>query len=192
MTKYIAIPALFVAILFAACTSKEREDNLKSREQDLLEKEKQFAMKEADYQALLKLRDSLLFTIKDTPVLLILPETIAGQWSSKVVCIESACPDYVVGDQRTDIWEFGSDSDQVIVKNINNNNLIRVYTGSYDGAEIKLGFKTDSAAAKQVEMQVLLNDIKENKIRGTRSVTVDNKCNAKFSVDLDRVKTKGL
>jgi hypothetical protein len=191
MTKFIAISMFLVAMLFSACRSNENEQQLILREQALLEKEKQFAGKEAEYQILLKMRDSILSSIKDTPALFMLPETIVGQWSSKVVCTESGCPDYVIGDQRTDIWEFINDSTQIIVKNINNNNLIRVYSGTYDGTHINLSFKTDSSATKHVEMQVLLNDIKDNKIRGVRSVVVDNKCTAKFSVDLDRIKTKG-
>jgi hypothetical protein len=191
MNKYIPASMILMTLMLSACCSNEKEQELITREQALLEKEKMFAAKDAEYQILLRMRDSILSSIKDTPAVYMLPETIVGQWSSKVVCTESGCPDYVIGDQRTDIWEFINDSTRIIVKNINNNNVIRVYSGTYDGNLIHLAFKTDSTAEKQVEMNVWLNDIKESKIRGVRNVVIDNKCTAKFSVDLDRIKTKG-
>jgi hypothetical protein len=75
-----------------------------------------------------------------------------------VICTESNCSDYVVGDQRTDTWEFDSDSIQLVTKIINNNNLVRLYSGKFENNEAKLTFKTDSTSKKQVEMNVLLND----------------------------------
>jgi hypothetical protein len=91
-----------------------------------------------------------------------------------------------VGDQRIDNWEFGSDSIQPSVKIINNNNLVRLYTGKFENNEIQLNYKTDSTSRKNVEMSVLLNEISADKIKGTRTVTVDNKCTARFSVELVR------
>ncbi|UZT99447.1 hypothetical protein ODZ84_07750 [Chryseobacterium fluminis] len=179
------IPFLSVIVLLlTGCDHKDKERNIALREQQLLEKEKSFAKKELEYQSLLKMRDSI-FAKKDSVQILKWPEEIAGSWNGKVICTESNCSDYVVGDQRTDTWEFDSDSTQLVTKIINNNNLIRVYSGKFDHNEIKLNFKTDSTAAKKVEMNILLNDISDNKIRGTRTITVDN-CMAKFSVELIR------
>lgn len=179
------IPFLFaVLFLLASCDHKDKEKNITLREQQLLEKEKLFAKKELEYQSLLKMRDSV-FAKKDSVKILKWPEEISGSWNGKVICTESTCSDYVVGDQRTDTWEFDNDSTQLVTKIINNNNLIRLYSGKFEHNEIKLNFKTDSTAKKKVEMNILLNDISDNKIRGTRTVTVDN-CMAKFSVELIR------
>jgi fructose-1-phosphate kinase PfkB-like protein len=188
MKKYrflFVLPLLFG--LFSC--DEEKKNELLQREQTLFEKEKAFALKEADYQQLVKMRDSLL-TVRDTVVAMVsLPDSIAGKWSSRIICIASSCPDHVIGDQRTDLWEFIADNNQVVAKIINNNNLVRVYTGTFDGAQLKLDFKTDSTAAKQIEMHVLMNDIKEGKIRGTRDLIADD-CRARFSVELDRVKNQ--
>lgn len=181
-------PILLFSLLFLLlnCDNKEKANDLAVREKQLLEKEKSFAQKESDYQSLLKMRDSI-FSKKDADSVkvLIWPAEISGSWTGKVICTESNCSDYVVGDQRTDTWEFDSDSTQLVAKIINNNNLVRLYTGKFNNNEIKLNFKTDSTAKKQVDMNVLLNDISPNKIKGIRTIAVDN-CMARFSVELLR------
>ncbi|CEJ71511.1 hypothetical protein BN1195_03860 [Chryseobacterium oranimense G311] len=173
------------SFLLISCDYKEKEKNLTEREKQLLEKEKLFAKKESEYQSLLKMRDSI-FSKKDSVKIALWPEEISGPWTGKVICTESNCSDYAVGDQRTDIWEFDSDSIHLSTKIINNNNLVRVYSGKFENNEIKLNFKTDSTSQKKVEMNVLLNDISDTKLKGTRTITTDNGCTAKFSVELVR------
>jgi len=184
MLKKILLILIAVPFLILSCNDKEKESTLASREQQLLEKEKLFAKKESQYQALLKMKDSI-FSKKDSVKVLKWPDEISGLWSGKVICTESNCSDYVVGDQRIDTWEFDNDSTQLVTKIINNNNLVRLYTGKFENNEIKLNFKTDSTAKKKVDMNILLNDISDTKIRGTRTIAVDN-CLARFSVELTR------
>ena len=179
----LLISSLF---LLFSCDNKDKANDLALRETELLNKEKLFAQKEAEYQSLLKMRDSIFnHTNSDSIKIVKWSDEISGAWIGKVICTESNCGDYVVGDQRTDTWEFDSDSIQLFTKIINNNNLVRLYSGKFENNEIKLNFKTDSTAKKQVNMNVLLNEISSNKIRGTRTVAVDN-CVAKFSVELIR------
>ncbi|MGL6127480.1 hypothetical protein [Chryseobacterium artocarpi] len=184
MLKNTFFILLTASVLLVSCDYKEKEKNLTDREKQLLEKEKIFAKKESEYQSLLKMRDSI-FTKKDSVKVAVWPAEISGAWNGKVICTESNCSDYAVGDQRTDLWEFDNDSTQPITKIINNNNLVRLYSGKFENNEIKLSFKTDSTAKKNVEMSVLLNDISDNKIKGTRTITSDG-CTAKFSVELVR------
>lgn len=172
--------------LLVSCNNKDKTKELALKEQQLLEKEKLFAQKEAEYNALLKMRDSIFDKRHSDSIKIIKwPDNIVGSWTGKVICTDSNCSDYVVGDQRTDTWEFASDSIQLFTKIINNNNLVRLYSGNFENNEIKLNFKTDSTAKKRVDMNVLLNDISKDKIRGTRTISVDN-CMAKFSVELIR------
>jgi len=182
--KYLFIFFTFLFIL-QSCDSKEKQQQLTERETKLLEKEKLFAQKESEYQSLLKMRDSI-FKKKDSVQIMLWPSEISGEWSGKVICTESNCTDYAVGDQRVDNWEFDSDSIQLSTKIINNNNLIRTYSGKFENNEVKLSYKTDSTAKKSVEMNILLNEITPGKIRGIRTVTVDNSCMARFSVELTR------
>lgn len=185
MLKNTLLSLFIISFLVISCDNRQKEKDLFEREQQLLEKEKLFAHKESEYQALIKMRDSI-FAKKDSIKIMMWPAEISGSWNGKVICIESNCSDYVVGDQRTDTWEFDSDSTQLVTKIINNNNLIRLYSGRFENNEIKLNFKTDSTAKKKVDMNVLLNDISDTKIRGTRTVITDNNCTAKFSVELTR------
>lgn len=185
MKKNTIFILLTAALLIISCGDKEKEAGLAAREQQLLEKEKLFAQKESEYQSLIKMRDSI-FAKKDSVTIASWPTGIAGLWTGKVICTESNCSDYVIGDQRTDTWEFDSDSTQLVTKIINNNNLVRIYSGKMDNNEIKLNFKTDSTSKKMVDMNVILNDISANKIKGTRTIAVDNTCMAKFSVELVR------
>ncbi|WP_034670173.1 hypothetical protein [Chryseobacterium populi] len=185
MVKKILLILLIIPFFLMSCNDTQKEKNIVEREQQLLEKEKLFAQKESEYQALLKMRDSV-FAKKDSVQITVWPAEIAGSWNGKVICTESNCSDYVVGDQRTDTWEFDSDSTQLVAKIINNNNLVRLYSGKFESNEVKLNFKTDSTAKKNVEMNVRLNDISDTKIKGTRTISVDNTCLAKFSVELTR------
>lgn len=184
------VACLFVAALFfAGCRNSAKEDELNKKEQALIEKENQFALKEADYQALLKMRDSLLAK-KDTVLTTAWPTQVKGLWNSKVVCTESNCSDYIVGDQRSDLWQFDSDSSQMITKVISDNKLVRIYQATYSDNQINLNFSTDSAAPKKVVMNVLLSEAAPGKLKGTRTISIDSACTAKFSVELNRVLNK--
>lgn len=186
MTKKSLFIFLLPIIIFQGCSDKEKNQELIDRENSLLEKEKLFAQKEADYQSLIKIRDSI-FNKKDTiQIFKKWPDEVFGSWTGKVICTESSCSDYVIGDQRIDTWEFDNDSTQMISKIVNNNKLVRIYSGSYENQEVKLNYKTDSTASKNVEMSIIINEISPTKMKGIRSITVDNKCTAKFSVELTR------
>ncbi len=180
-----AILFLFLILLIPlSCTDTTK---LQQRELILAEKEKQFAEKEAEYQSLIKMRDSI-FSKKDT---LInnknWPANIVGKWNGKITCKESNCPDYAVGDIRTDTWEFVSDS---LRKSVNvydiSNRLVRTYAAKMENNDILLNFKSDSTSAKKVEMNVVLTGIAPKKIQGSRTVSVNNSCTASFTVELTR------
>ncbi len=175
-----------VFFTFSGCYNKDRENQLAQRELVLLEKEKQAALREAEYISLVRMRDSLL-TLKDSTLLRVgWPEEIEGYWGSKIICTESSCADYVVGDQRSDTWLFSSDSVSMVTKVMINNSLVRVYNGAFNNNMINLRFKTDSTASKQVEMGVLIYEITPGRMRGIRTVSVDSKCTARFNVELNR------
>ena len=193
MKRFITICILGIAILISACKDNEHEKELEKREQILLQKENNFALKEADYEALLKMRDSLLAkkdSVTDSSVYKTWPAEIAGQWNSKVICTASTCNTYIVGDQRSDVWDFISDSSQMITRITSNKKLVRVYLGSYDGSQVKLNFSTDSTSPKHVIMNVFLNDIQPGIMKGTRTINIDSSCTATFSIELIRAENK--
>lgn len=190
MTRYLSC-LIFIGVIFlTSCDDTKREEELIQRERAITQKENEFSEKEAEYLALIKMRDSLN-SIQDSTVYLNWPDSINGLWSSKVVCIESNCNDYVIGDQRVDNWEFAQDSSGLITRVLNNKNeIIRTYNAQFSPQGILLQFKTDSLAEKQVIMNINLNNIKSDKLIGKRNISVDNNCSAVFNVELTRPNLK--
>ena len=185
--KYLFPILLLTSFLLNSCDFSKKTEELDLRESKLLEKEKAFALKEADYQSLIKMRDSL-YTIKDSVETIALPQNVIGKWNGKIICTDSNCPENMIGDVRNDTWEFIQDGQNISAKVINRTGQIRVYQGTYNGSEIRLNYKSDSSAAKKTEINVLLKDIQDSKIKGTREVTGENNCISRFSVDLDKSK----
>src|SRR5690606_21102055 len=107
-------------------------DNLAQREQALSLKEQEFLAKEADYQQLLSLRDSLEHTAEKMPAEAVWPEEIMGKWSGKMICTESSCSEHVVGDTRNDIWEFSPNG----LKITNKTGGERHFTGNISGTDL--------------------------------------------------------
>ena len=63
-----------------------------------------------------------------------------------------------------------------------------MYKGTYTDKQIALHYATDSTAFKKfVDMNVYLNELSNNKINGYRTVNVNGKCSAKFTVELTKI-----
>lgn len=184
--KYFPL-ALLVLCLCLGCRDTQKEQDLALREQKILQRETEFATKEADYQALLRMRDSLLTKRDTAAVIQRWPEEIAGLWNSKSVCRESNCSEYVIGDQRSNTWEFISDSTGLYTRVINNNQVIRVFTAKMDSTRIQLHYRSDSSATKSLDLTVELNRDNINLIRGMQTTNVAKSCTAKFSIELTRL-----
>ncbi|ACT93423.1 hypothetical protein [Dyadobacter fermentans] len=181
---------ILCGLLLWGCRDNQKEQQLAQREQTLLRKEQEFAIKEADYHALVRMRDSLLTQRNDTLIIQTWPDELAGMWTSKSICRESNCTEYVIGDQRSNAWEFVSDSTGLFTRVFNNNKLIRVYSASYDSTGIRLHYKSDSSSAKMTDMSVELGRANGNLIKGMQTISIANACNAKFSVELTRLATR--
>ncbi len=185
MFKKNTLFVVAVLSLLYACENPKEKD-LMQREADLNRREQMFQAKEAEYLSLLKMRDSL--KIQDSIVkTTVWPNEVTGNWNSRIVCIESNCSDYVIGDVRTDQWQFTKDSLNLLVNVYNKRDTIRVYKGKYNTNQITLHFATDTTAQKFVDMNVSLNEISTNKMNGYRTVSVNGKCSAKFTVELTKI-----
>ncbi len=186
-TLFIFISTLFI---LHACKDCTKDKELTDRENALILKEKAFSEKEMDYLNLVKLRDSIQ-AINDSVQTNSWPENLAGRWNSRIVCVESNCNEYVVGDQRVDVWEFDQDSTGLIARVLNNKNeIVRTYKANYTPQQINLSFQTDSIADRQVNMNILLNNLKPGRISGKRIITIDESCKADFNVELMRSNPK--
>lgn len=188
ITKYTCA-LLFLSMTLLGCKDEQREKQLVERENALTEREKALALKEADYQSLVRMRDSLA-TVKDTVMLQTWPESVTGLWNARLVCRESSCTEYVVGDVRSDNWEFASDSTSMFARVYNKEKLIRIYSGKLSGQTIQLQFATDSTSQKKVDINVRIDTTGAAALKGEQIVVIDDKCRAKFSVELTRSKTQ--
>lgn len=189
MKRYLLSLSLLSVFLFTGCIDKEKEKMLDLREKALTEKEKLFSQKESEYQSLLKMRDSI-FAKKDSTMQKIWPDSITGIWSGKTICTESNCNEYAIGDVRTENWDFTNDDSHLLSKVSNKGKLVRTYMGKYENEKILLDYNTDSTSKKKVQMNIVLDDISANKIKGSRVITVDNNCTAKFTIELSRNNNK--
>ena len=177
---------LIIVLIFCSCSNK-KEQELTLRENALLEREKQFEDKEAEYDKLLKMKDSLLSisTVKDTlPKIQEWPDSLKIKWNSKMICRESNCSNYVIGDQRNEIWEFISDSTGMYTNVVSNNQIKRVFTGQYLENKIVLDSAKETSSKNKIKVSVVLDDIKKNIIKGTQTITGQANSTAKFSVEL--------
>jgi hypothetical protein len=185
MKKFLLL--LFLTCLFISCQNK-KELELQKREEALNLREEKIAEIESDYQSLLLLRDSV-YALKDTvnneaDSIREWPKSIYGIWNSKMMCRESNCSKYVIGDQRNETWQFLSDSTGIYTNVLNNRKLTRVFRAKYIENKIMLEFKTDSISKNSTKINVVLDDIKDNVIKGTQTITGQDNCTARFSVEL--------
>jgi|SRR5690606_22620006 len=190
MSKKILLLLIFASIFLAGCNDCTKEAELEQREIELIRKENQFAEKEAEYLSLLKFKDSIQANI-DSVAYQSWPDSLIGKWSSKTICTESNCSDYVIGDQRVDIWVFDQDSTGLHTRVLNNKNeIVRTYQAKYSPDGIRLTYQTDSTATRKVVMNVNLDQLKSDKITGKRTITIDDKCSAVFNLELNRPSQK--
>lgn len=182
-------PLLFTLLLLIISCDHKKEEGLAERERALKEREQEFETKKEDYKQLLLMRDSLIAlkdneVVNDTLIAKTWPDSLGVQWSSKMVCRESNCSNYVIGDQRSEVWQFSSDSLGIFTNVLNNDKLVRVYRADYANNKIVMSFATDSTAKNKIKMHVVLDDVKKRVIKGTQTITGKDNCTAKFSVEL--------
>lgn len=187
--KILNAATVFIIVLFASCNGT-KENDLEAREQKLILLEKEFSAKEEDYKNLLRLRDSLelaLLTKKESTdsIKRFWPDSLTGSWNSKLVCRESACGTYVIGDQRTEKWIFSNDSIGPIVNVMDNNKLKRTFRAEYKDGKARLYiYLADSTAARNNKTTALLDNFSKKVIKGTQSLSGQDDCLVKFSIEL--------
>ena len=134
------------------------------------------------------MRDSILAvnkTLKEVPPpIQNWPEGMHVTWNSKMVCRETGCGNYVIGDQRNEVWQFRSDSTGLYTTVLNNDKVVRILRAQYQNNTITLNSSTDSISKYKMSISVVLDDIKKDVIKGTQIILGQDNCAAKFSVEL--------
>lgn len=180
--KLPSIICIAALLAFHSCTDSQKENSLKTREQELIIKEKEFEAKEAEFQELIAMRDSLKNANDSAIANNSLPLNILGKWNGKMICTESTCPEHVIGDQRNDVWEFTPQG----LKMTNKTGGERLFTAKISGDDLIFSSEPSSNLNNSSQITFKLNSFQDGKIKGSRDFTGNNGCVAKFSVELEK------
>lgn len=195
MNKFIYVSTfLLIAAGLGSCGFEERkqaldarETSLKEREQNLLVKEKMLLQLEDSIKLSIAKQDSLTLSLKN--IGLPLPDSLQGTWNVNMLCTQTNCSGSAVGDTRKESWTFtGGDSTGVYVKAMQGENLVRVYSGIFDGSGFVLSTPNVSGEVNATTMNVKLNVNTPDKLSGTRIIQQADGCTITYKIDADRVK----
>ncbi|MHC0444672.1 hypothetical protein [Flavobacterium phragmitis] len=117
--------------------------------------------------------------------------SILGFWNSEMLCSKADCGLYVIGDRRNEIWEFMEDSAKVYAHALHGKKLLTVFRAVYNGDQIVLESCRDSLSENTLKINILLDDLKDNVIKGTQKITIEDNCISVFDVELTRAE-KGI
>lgn len=178
---------IFLSILITSCNRSGNAD-LQERETLLAQKEKDFALKENEYKGLIAMRDSLrsakLKAADTSAVVRSWPDSIAGLWNSRLICRASTCNNYVIGDQRNEQWQFMADSTGLYLKTTSKNKTMNLFKGTLQDNRITLVEQRDSIGGSRGKIQINIDLIGANLMRGTQTIQTKGDCQANFSVEL--------
>ena len=182
---------LVTLLLFAGCDYKEREKALAQKMEELNQKEQQLLLREKNLQLeedSIKLLIARMDSVSYADSIKVLPPALTGQWTSKMICTETNCSGSAVGDTQTDTWEIATQDTAVVIRSISKGNINRIYTGNYfNSNKIRVSLLTENIEQEKTTKRTIeLNDIKPNKMRGTRVVTQADGCQITYSVELDK------
>ncbi|HLU18141.1 MAG TPA: hypothetical protein VKZ76_08840 [Edaphocola sp.] len=183
-----------LAILISACGFEERKQALDARESALVQREQELLLRE---KMLIQLEDSVRQSIarKDSTEFMLqqlgiaLPDSLAGVWTVNMMCTQTNCTGFAVGDIRKETWVFEQEdsASTVYVKAMQGETLIRIYSGIFDGADFVLSTPIGNEA-QSGKMNVKLNLNTASKLTGQRVIYQPDGCTTTFKVDAERNK----
>ena len=182
---------LLSGVLFiSGCGLRQREialnqkmNELKQREQELALKEQSLALKEKQLNDQKKTIDSTTSLVNDS--LYREHQKIPGAWNVDMQCIETNCPGSAVGDVKSEEWDFKFENNIVIIRAKSRDQLVRTYTGSYQGNVLKLEVQQDSAETN-AKIVVRLQKTNEKEMQGEREITQASGCHILYSLRLKK------
>lgn len=191
MKQPFIIGSYLLLFCFYSCGFEERRKQLDEREQALNLREQAVMLKEKEVKIK---EDSLLkFAAKmdsagHLPVIagIPLPDSLAGNWNVAMICTQTNCSGFAVGDIRKETWLIAGNGTAVTVRAMQGDKLIRVYTGIFTGNDLKLATPESESAQPSASMKVALKVDQRNKMSGQRLITQADGCETTFKIDLDQ------
>jgi hypothetical protein len=195
MKRMLALLILiFIGLHLSSCNYEQQRKELEQREADLFEREQKLLIRE---NLLTQVEDSLKLILSKSDSLasrlasasLPVPDSLQGMWNVAMMCTQTSCSGFAVGDTRKENWSFeNNDSTGVLVRALQGEKLIRVYTGIYDGSGFILSTPYNSEASTTVMNVYLTLDINSNKLTGSRTINQADGCTTTFKLDAERPK----
>ncbi|MBA2745554.1 MAG: hypothetical protein H0U44_04935 [Flavisolibacter sp.] len=180
----------FLIMIFSGCNMRERERQLDQRSAALDQKEQELVLKERSLQLkeeeLLK-KEQQADSIKLVDTTAVYNPGLVGIWSVRMVGTEATCPGSAVGDTKTETWHLSYQNNNILVKAMTGDQLVRVYSGTYNGKTIELSEDRESSAATpSTSMIVRLRIMNQNLLEGQREILRDAQCKIVYSVQMTR------
>jgi hypothetical protein len=179
-------------ILLSGCELDKRERELEKRtaeinqkEQELILLQKQLELQEASLALREKSVDSTLRSNLRKDSIAVYRSGILGSWSVKMVCSETNCEGSAIGDVKKEQWDITYEHYTILVKAMVNNNLVHVYTGSYDNDNLQLTAQQDDAATATIDVTLQLAG--KNKMEGTRVIKRGEQCSITYDMDMKKL-----
>jgi superfamily I DNA and/or RNA helicase len=181
---------VIVLSLFPGCNLREREKSLDQRSQSLDQREQELLLKERSLQLkeeeLLK-RELPADSVQLTDTTAVYDASLIGAWAVKMVCTEATCPGSAVGDTKNETWNLSYQNNTLLVRAMTGNQLVRVYSGIYNGSLIELSEDRDmTATAPASKMTVRLRVLNNNTLEGQREIIREGNCKILYSVNMTR------
>lgn len=181
--------ALFIAtcICSVSCQDSQQTKKLNAREEAVLQREQEFLIIEEDYKKLLKMRDSLhaSSTIHTDSSVYASSwiDSLVGDWDGRLVCTSTTCKGYVIGDQRSERWNFLCDSSGYYLHVAGKGNAIKTYTVRFteNSHEVVL---VEDATNRESQTLVTFGNLGSSPVRGQQRATKTDNCLLVFSVQL--------
>jgi len=188
MKKWLFIVS-FLMVLFGSCGVREREQALNTREsalnqreQELLLREKTVELKEEELLKREKKLDSTVFN--DTTAI---NPNLLGSWNVKMTCTEATCTGSAVGDTRNEQWHISYQDNNIIVRAMSGEQLVRVYTGSHVNGAIELTNDAESNASQPaVKMIVRLRMVNNKTMEGQREIIREGNCKIVYAMQMTK------
>jgi hypothetical protein len=182
--------ALTILAFFSGCNIREREQQLDERAALLDQKEQELLLKEKS----LVLREQVLISKENKKDSTILSDTAAvfepalqGSWSVNMLCTEATCPGSAVGDTKNEVWQFSFQDKTILVRAMSGEQLVRVYSGIYNGNVIDLAENTakpNQQLLSKISVRLRITD--SISLEGHREILREGNCRIVYHVNMTK------
>ncbi len=180
-----------IVFLFSGCSLRQREIELDKKLAEVHEKEQELSLKEQSLdfrEQQLDAREKILdSTSKKNAIdsLHINHQQLPGTWAVRMQCTETNCPGSAVGDTKNELWEFKFQDNGVVASASSNNQLVRIYTGTFINGTLRLSVQQDSTG-QFAKMAVRLQNVTDKEMDGEREIIQANGCRILYSLQLKK------